>query len=71
MTFFGVCRQKFFMTDTKDSAGNIMDRCCTCREWFHKKYMSISKQVFCSENEHKNVSVVNANCNFHNKTLHI
>ena len=50
---FCVCRQNFFMSDTKDSVDNFMARCSICYEWFHKKCMSISKKVFSSEVEHK------------------
>ena len=50
---FCVCRQNFFMSDTKDSVDNFMARCSICYEWFHKKCMSISKKVFSSEDEHK------------------
>ena len=53
INIFCVCRQNFFMSDTKDSADNFMARCSICYEWFHKKCMSISKKVFSSEDEHK------------------
>ena len=33
LTFFCVCRQNFFMSDTKDSVDSLMARCSICYEW--------------------------------------
>ena len=33
---FCVCRQNFFVSDTKDSVDNFKSRCSTCYEWFPK-----------------------------------
>ena len=41
------------MSDAKDSVDNFMAGCSICYEWFHKKRMSISKEVFSSEDKHK------------------
>ena len=56
---FCVCRQNFFMSDTKDSVHNFMAKCSICYEWFNKKCMSISKKVFSSEDEHKKWKCIN------------
>ena len=34
---FCVCRQNFFMSDSKDGVDNVMTRCSICYEWFRKK----------------------------------
>ena len=44
-----VCRQKIFMSDSRDSVDYVMAICCIYYEWFHKKCMSISKKVFSSK----------------------
>ena len=50
---FWVWRQNFFISNKKDSAGNFIARCSIYCEWFHKNCVSISKNVFSSEDEHK------------------
>ena len=69
---FCVCRQNFFMSDTKDSVDNFIASCSISYEWFHKKCMSISKNVFSSEDQRKkNGNAVTANYNVYNETLHL
>ena len=69
---FCVCPQTFFMSDTKDSVDNFIGSCSISYEWFHKKCMSISKNVFSSEDQRKkNGSAVTASYNVYNETLHL
>ena len=48
-----------------------MARCSICYEWFHKNCMSISKEVFSADDEHKNLNIVTTNCTVYNEALHI
>ena len=71
LIYFVYAGKTFFMGNRKDSVGNFMARCSICCEWSQKNAWVLAKNSNLQKMNIKNESVVTANCNVYNETLHI